>query len=114
MLPVSSCWAAATCSLSEDSSADDPFRAVQVLPGVATGDDFRAEFAVRGLGPSNIGVAVDGVDSPLLFHTVRGVQDTGSIGLINSDIIESATLFAGAHPQRLGVASRLASRLHHP
>ena len=94
--------------------ADDPFRAVQVLPGVATGDDFRAEFAVRGLGPSNIGIAVDGVDSPLLFHTVRGVQDTGSIGLINSDIIESATLFAGAHPQRLGCASRLASRLHHP
>jgi hypothetical protein len=89
--------------------ADDPFRAVQVLPGVATGDDFRAEFAVRGLGPSNIGIAVDGVDSPLLFHTVRGVQDTGSIGLINSDIIESATLFAGAHPQRLG--AHLGSRL---
>ena len=29
--------------------ADDPFRAVQVLPGVSTGDDFRAEFALRGL-----------------------------------------------------------------
>ena len=42
--------------------ADDPFRAVQVLPGVATGDDFRAEFAVRGLGPSNIGISIDGVD----------------------------------------------------
>ena len=89
--------------------ADDPFRAVQVLPGVATGDDFRAEFALRGLGPPSIGVAVDGVDSPLLFHTVRGVQDTGSIGLINSDIIESATLLAGAHPQRLG--AHLGSRL---
>ena len=89
--------------------ADDPFRAVQVLPGVATGDDFRAEFALRGLGPSNIGIAVDGVDSPLLFHTVRGVQDTGSLGLINSDILESATLLAGPHPQRFG--SHLGSRL---
>ena len=89
--------------------ADDPFRAVQVLPGVSTGDDFRAEFALRGLGPSNIGIAVDGVDSPLLFHTVRGVQDGGSLGLINSDILESATLLAGPHPQRL--ASHLASRL---
>ena len=89
--------------------ADDPFRAVQVLPGVATGDDFSAEFAVRGLGPSNIGIAVDGVDSPLLFHTVRGVQDTGSLALINSDILETATLMAGAHPQRLG--SHLGSRL---
>jgi hypothetical protein len=89
--------------------ADDPFRAVQVLPGVATGDDFRAEFAVRGLGPSNIGIAVDGVDSPLLFHTVRGVQDTGSLALINSDILDTATLMAGVHPQRLG--SHLGSRL---
>ncbi len=89
--------------------ADDPFRAVQVLPGVATGDDFRAEFAVRGHGPSNIGIAVDGVDSPLLFHTVRGVQDTGSLALINSDILETATLMAGVHPQRLG--SHLGSRL---
>jgi len=89
--------------------ADDPFRAVQVLPGVATGDDFRAEFAVRGLGPSNIGISIDGVDSPLLFHTVRGVQDTGTLGLINSDILESATLLAGPHPQRLN--SHLGSRL---
>jgi hypothetical protein len=89
--------------------ADDPFRAVQVLPGVATGDDFRAEFAVRGLGPQNIGIAIDGIDSPLLFHTVRGVQDTGSLALINSDILESATLMAGVHPQRLG--SHLGSRL---
>ena len=89
--------------------ADDPFRAVQVLPGVSTGDDFRAEFALRGLGPANIGIAVDGVDSPLLFHTVRGVQDTGSLGLINSDILQSAALLAGPHPQRLG--SHLGSRL---
>jgi len=89
--------------------ADDPFRAVQVLPGVATGDDFRAEFAVRGLGPSHIGISIDGVDSPLLFHTVRGVQDTGTLGLINSDILESATLLAGPHPQRMN--SHLGSRL---
>ena len=75
--------------------ADDPFRAAQVLPAVATGDDFRAEFAVRGLGPSHIGIAVDGVDSPLLFHTVRNQDDAGSLGLINSDILESATLLSG-------------------
>ena len=81
--------------------ADDPYRAVQMLPGVAAGDDFRAEFAVRGLGPSQTGISIDGVDSPLLFHTVRGVQDTGSLGLINSDILESATLLSGPHPQRL-------------
>lgn len=89
--------------------ADDPFRAAQVLPAVATGDDFRAEFAVRGLGPSNIGISVDGVDSPLLFHTVRNQDDAGSLGLVNSDILDSATLLAGPHPQRLN--AHLGSRL---
>jgi hypothetical protein len=82
--------------------ADDPFRAVHVLPTVATGDDFQAQFAVRGHGPAHIGIALDGVDTPLLFHTVRGLDDTGSLALINSDILESATLRSGAYPQRLG------------
>ena len=89
--------------------ADDPYRAAQMLPGVAASDDFRAEFAVRGLGPWHIGISIDGVDNPLLFHTVRGVEDTGSLGLVNSDILESATLLSGAHPQRLN--SHLGSRL---
>jgi hypothetical protein len=89
--------------------ADDPFRAVQVLPGVAAADDFRAEFAVRGLGPSHVGLAIDDVDSPLLFHTVRGVSETGSLALINSDVLEEATLLSGAYPQKLG--SHLGARL---
>ncbi|HXG88875.1 MAG TPA: carboxypeptidase-like regulatory domain-containing protein [Vicinamibacterales bacterium] len=89
--------------------ADDPFRAVQVLPGVAAGDDYRGEFAVRGLGPYHVGLSIDEVDSRLLFHTVRGVSDTGSLGLINSDILEEATLLSGAHPQKL--ASHLGARL---
>ena len=80
--------------------ADDPFRAVQVMPTVATGDDFQAEFAVRAHGPRNIGVALDGIDSELLVHTVRAVGDTGSLAMINSDVLESATLLSGAYPQR--------------
>jgi hypothetical protein len=81
--------------------ADDPMRAVQTLPGVMTGDDFRAEFAVRGHGPDHLGLSVDGIDSRLLFHTVRGITDTASIGLINSDILESVAVAAGARPQRM-------------
>ena len=42
------------------------------------------------------------MDTSLLFHTVRGLDDTGSIALINSDILDSATLQSGAHFQRLG------------
>ena len=82
--------------------ADDPFRAVHVMPSVATSDDFQAQFAVRGQGPAHIGIGLDGIDSPLLVHTVRGLDDTGSLALINSDILESATLLSGAYPQRLG------------
>ena len=89
--------------------ADDPYRAAQMLPGVAASDDFRAEFAVRGLGPAHVGITIDGVDSPLLFHKVRDEDDTGSLGLVNSDILESATLFSGPHPQRFN--SHLGSRL---
>jgi hypothetical protein len=89
--------------------ADDPFRAVQVLPGVAATDDFRAEFAVRGLGPAHVGLAIDGVDSRLLFHTVRGISDTGSLALINSDVLEEASLLSGAYAQTLG--SQLGARL---
>ena len=91
--------------------ADDPFRAVQALPEVATGDDFRAEFAVRGLGPEHTGIALDGVDTRLLFHIVRGVNDARSLALINTDVLESATLLAGAYPQRAG--AHLGQRVEH-
>ncbi|HYU77965.1 MAG TPA: TonB-dependent receptor [Vicinamibacterales bacterium] len=82
--------------------ADDPFRAVQTLPGVTSSDDFKGEFAIRGLGPEHIGISVDGVDSPFLFHTVRAVNDTGSLALINSDVLDQAVLLAGPHPQKRG------------
>jgi hypothetical protein len=81
--------------------ADDPMRAVQTLPGVATGDDFRSEFSVRGLGYRNVGVSIDGVSTPWLVHAVYGRDTTGSVAMINSDVLEHATLLAGAHPRRL-------------
>jgi hypothetical protein len=82
---------------------------VQTLPGVAATDDYRAEFAVRGLGPYHVGLSIDEVDSRLLVHTVRSIGDTGSLALINSDILEDATLFSGTYPQAMG--SHLGARL---
>jgi len=81
---------------------DDPLRAVQVLPGVTTGDDFRSEFSVRGSDYRHIGISLDGVFTPVLLHTVRGHQESGSVAMINSDILEGAALFNGAYPQRFG------------
>ncbi len=82
--------------------ADDPMRAVQALPGVGGTDDFRSDFSVRASDFRHIGVTLDGVPSSLLVHTVRGTDDTGSLAMINSDILESVALLAGSYPQRYG------------
>lgn len=86
-------------------AADDPLRAVQVLPGVATGDDLRSEFSVRGAGFGQMNITVDGFASPYLLHTVRAVEDfsqSGSVAMINSDILEDVTLLSGGYAQRHG------------
>ena len=85
--------------------ADDPLRAVQVLPGVATGDDLRSEFTVRGSDFSHLTFTVDGFASPYLLHTVRGVEDrgaTGSVAMINSDVLEDVTLLNGGYAEHFG------------
>jgi hypothetical protein len=86
-------------------AADDPLRAVQALPGVATGDDLRSEFTVRGSGFSRMNLIVDGFSTPFLLHTVRAVEDysaSGSVAMINSDILEDVTLLNGGYSQRFG------------
>jgi hypothetical protein len=86
----------------KNTLADDPMRAVQSLPGVAASDDYKAEFSVRGSDFLHIGVTLDGVPSPLLVHTVHGVTDSGSLAMINSDILEGVTLQSGSYPERYG------------
>lgn len=81
---------------------DDPVRAMQVLPGVAATDDLYSDFSVRGADFGHIGLALDGVPSRFLSHTVQGVEDGGSIGMINSDILSSVSLLNGSYPQRFG------------
>ena len=99
------------CSASADIQnlrgvlADDPLRAVQVLPGVATGDDLRSEFSVRGSNFSHMHLTVDGFSTPYLLHAVRAVEDassSGSIAMINSDILQDVALVSGGYLQRSG------------
>ena len=75
-------------------AADDPMRAVQALPGVATGDDFQSQFSVRGSAFRHVGVVIDGTATPLLLHTVKNTNDTGSVAMINTDVLEGASLLA--------------------
>ena len=81
---------------------NDPMRAIHVLPGVATGDDLRSEFSVRGLPVRNMNFTFEGIATPLLVHTVQGVQDTGSIAMVNGDVLNEIALAAGSYPQRHG------------
>ena len=82
--------------------ANDPMRAVQVMPGVATGDDLRSEFAVRGLGVQQMLFTFEGISTAFLLHTVQQVHDAGSIAMVNGDVLEEVSLSSGAYPQRHG------------
>ena len=88
---------------------NDPMRAIQVLPGVTTGDDFRSEFAVRGSPFGRMNFTFDGVPTSFLLHTVQQVQDGGSIAMLNGDILDGITLLNGSYPQRYG--NRLGAEL---
>jgi outer membrane cobalamin receptor len=88
---------------------NDPMRAIQVLPGVTTGDDFHSEFAVRGSPFAKMNFTFDGVPTALLLHTVPQVQDGGSIAMLNGDILDGITLLNGSYPQRYG--NRLGAEL---
>ena len=81
---------------------NDPLRAVQALPSVAAGDDFRSEFAVRGAGVQQMVFTFEGIATPFLLHTVQQVHDSGSIAMVNGDVLDEITLLSGAYPQRYG------------
>jgi hypothetical protein len=80
--------------------ANDPLRAAQSLPGVASSNDFVATFSVRGGDFSRVGIFLDGVllNNPL--HSTAGQQSSGSLSMVGSDVIEELTLHAGAPPTR--------------
>jgi len=78
--------------------ASDPLRAVQSLPGVASSNDFTASFSVRGADFTRVGIFLDGVllNNPL--HSTQGQQSSGSLSMVNTDVIEELTLHAAAPP----------------
>jgi hypothetical protein len=88
---------------------NDPMRAIQVLPGVATGDDFRSEFSVRGAGVTQMNFTFEGVSTPFLVHTVQQVRETGSVAMVNGDVLDEVSLLSGAYPERFG--NRLGAEL---
>ena len=84
------------------SLAEDPVRAVQSLPRVAPIDDARSEFAVRGSGFRHVNFVVDGMPTHWLQHTAHGRGASGSLPMFSGQVLEGATLQAGAYPRRHG------------
>ena len=81
---------------------EDPMRAVQTLAGVGGSDDYRSDFSIRAAPFDHLSVTLDGIPSSLLVHTVHRARDTGSLAMLNSDILEGASVLFGSYPQRYG------------
>jgi len=74
----------------------DPFRAVEMLPGVtpiASGVPF---FYVRGAPPGNVGYFLDGIRVPLLYHLGLGPS------VIHPALMDRVDLYPGGYPARFG------------
>ena len=89
--------------------AEDPVRAVHAFPRVTPVDDFRSEFAVRGSAFRHVDLVVDGVSTQWLQHTAYGRGATGSVAMLDGQVLEDVTLVAGAYPRRFG--DRLGAQL---
>ncbi len=74
----------------------DPFRAVEVLPGVTPTLSGLPYFYVRGAPPNDNGYFLDGIRVPLLFHLGLGP------GVIHPSLVESLDFYPAAAPASYG------------
>lgn len=83
--------------------ADDPFRAIQTLPGVSAsgGNDFFAQLSVMGASYENIGIYVDGILVPSPFHGIN-VVDGATLSIFTSETLEDVKLLPAAYPEKYG------------
>ena len=74
----------------------DPLRAVEAEPGVTPIISGLPYFFVRGAPPANVGLFIDGVDVPLLYHAFLGPS------VLHPGLIDRIQLYAGAAPVEYG------------
>lgn len=84
--------------------ADDPFRAVQSLPGVSAegNNEFFAEFSVMGAPFSSVSIYVDDVVVPNPFHEIGNFAEGASLGVMTSEVVEEMKLMPVAYPEKFG------------
>jgi TonB family protein len=74
----------------------DPLRVIQNLPGMARAPYVLGLLLVRGSGPDDSGVYVDGHEIPLLYHFLGGPS------ILNPEFLETIDLYPGGFPARFG------------
>jgi hypothetical protein len=74
----------------------DPFRAIEIMPGVTPIVSGLPFFFVRGAPPGNVGYYLDGIRVPLLFHVGVGPS------VIHPGLIDRVDLYPGGYPARFG------------
>lgn len=73
-------------------AAEDVFRALQGLPGVTAPNDFSSQLVIRGSGPDQNLILMDGIE---LFNPYRLY---GFISLFNPETVSSINLITGGFP----------------
>jgi TonB family protein len=74
----------------------DPYRAIEVLPGVVPIVSGLPYFYVRGAPPGNVGYFFDGIPVPYLYHFAAGP------GVLQPAFVDHVDLYPGAYPARYG------------
>lgn len=74
----------------------DPFRAIEIMPGVTPIVSGLPFFFVRGAPPGNVGYYLDGVRVPYLFHVGAGPS------VVHPGLIDRVDLYSGGYPARYG------------
>jgi hypothetical protein len=74
----------------------DPFRAIEVMPGVTPIVSGLPFFFIRGAPPGDAGYFLDGVRVPYLFHVGAGPS------VVHPGLIDRVDLYPGGYPARFG------------
>lgn len=74
----------------------DPFRAIDIMPGVVPVVSGLPFFFVRGAPPGNTGYFPDGVRVPLVYHLAVGPS------VVHPALIDHVDFYPGGYPARFG------------
>ena len=74
----------------------DPFRAIEIMPGVTPIVSGLPFFYIRGAPPGNVGYFLDSIRIPYLFHVAVGPS------VVHPALVDRVDLYPGGYPARFG------------